>query len=321
MYRRGYYRRIDTYDIMVKGQASNTANLLDFINKNPPKIHSQLRSIIKRHKKVIDSDLVLRDKIVELIDQETKKVLKLLRWQNGSDCITRIIKHYSDYITDDIRQQIIALTITPMKNYYTPAKRKLVELVSGWIDSDKAVEIFKLHHRVINKSTMDVLLTKIPEDKRDTKIQKILKEPAKIIETVVSEDLNDLEKRKKIIRILAKYKTLMRKIPFTVQITTNDLAQLAPKTRFKLLKNAIDNLYRCSDDCNSKWFKIYMSRQKVIIKALSDQDINTLLFSVSLVNNEEVKKWVDQYKEFRDNVLKKVKSAEDDIALLKQWAS
>jgi hypothetical protein len=138
-----------------------------------------------------------------------------------------------------------------------------------------------------------------------------------ILNKYTQDDLNNLEKRKELIKILAKNPRYMNELPFDITITLNDLKELPPMMRFGFLEFLYSSIipdiaykYRrkvtTPDELLWQLQKSNAVRQEwrskgISIEPISAEDVKSLLFSASFRQNDYVSQWFDNFKNVKGN--------------------
>ena len=222
-----------------------------------------------------------------------------------------IIKYCSQYIDEDAKDKIIDIAINYNKNFYSTAKKELACIVTGYVkyNDPRTLSILREFCRVITINDFDRLINKIQYGLENQGVKEILSktklfEYLKYDEETVNNSYNE---KVKLVKAIAKTPTLIKRLPFILNIKLRHLKEIAPAMRFKFIQYAFKyefqhtrngRLYGKSLEYCIAQVKRRLKENKLVIEEISVKDMKELLFSICLQKNDEFVKWINDYEAY-----------------------
>lgn len=224
-----------------------------------------------------------------------------------------VIEKCSPYLLTGTKSAVVDLVLSNYNIFNSNVKNRLIRNCCRLIPSNdvRGVLLFKRFYRSMDKENFNELMKKVPGGVNNPEVEKIVKKSKFFSYLKYDEnyDLSDLEKRKALIKDLAKSPTLCKKIPFEVTVTKKDLKELPSVTRLDF----IEYLYKYKVHYSKYW--TYMGRnalmtrielaekdRNVKVDILSMEDMKDVLFSLMIHKNNRVNRWLDGYKEYLERI-------------------
>jgi hypothetical protein len=249
--------------------------------------------------------------IVRLLNNNisTKKTDYFKRQVVHNDEYPRLIKYYSEYIDINTKSNIVDLILKYNRNFSYSARKLLLLFVINNIHANdsRAIDVLNEFYRTLSRVQFEQLMGKIPGGANNKKVKNILSktklyEYLKFDEETVN---NNFNKKIELTKVIAKTPTIIKRIPFAVKINIECIKHVPPATRFKFLKFAFRHeIYSAQDG----WFsnqilkdrinfcKKRANEHRLIIDPISLEEMKELLFSICLHKNDELTKWLIEYK-------------------------
>lgn len=249
--------------------------------------------------------------IVRLLENNisTKRIDYFKRQAVHNDEYPKLINRYSSNINADARSNIVDLIIRYNRNFSYSARKLLLAFAINniCIDDLRAVEIFNEFYRTLSQVQFEQLMDKISDGVNNKKVRNILSktklyEYLKFDEETVN---NNFNKKIELTKVIAKTPTIIKRIPFDVKINIECIKHIPPATRFKFLKFAFrhetDNArygwyYNQALKSRIDYYKKRVNEHRLIIDPIGLEEMKELLFPVCLRKNDELTKWLTEYK-------------------------
>ena len=230
----------------------------------------------------------------------------------GSDVLhnyvfPNFILENESYINQETKDQIIEQILKYNKNFYSKEKKVLVEMIIRFSEDNNQnlVGALREFHRILSAQRFDELIQKIPQGLDNPDVKNILSKTRLYDYLKYSEEsIKDEKEKIKLTKAIAKTPTLIKRLPFKVNIEFDHLKEIAPATRFRFMQFAFK---RELDQSRYGWSfgealktKISYSKNKnkeqnLIMPSINLEQMKELLFSVCLKKNAEFVRWIKLY--------------------------
>lgn len=223
----------------------------------------------------------------------------LLFIDQAKDCL--LTKH---------KEGLLTSFLANWKNFNPVGKKKMAGLAREFVPSQdpRAIDILRIFLRNLKTEDITGLLEKIPQGFNNQEVQKIIKHTKTLEYLTFNEQAfnNDLEERKRMVKAIGKTPSLVKRLPFKVTLTLEDLNNIAPAMRFDFVQYALQYEIRYVKWgytgnnllARAKYWKERNHTQNLVMPLLTFEQMKELLFSVCLKKHAEFSTWMELYNKY-----------------------
>ena len=225
------------------------------------------------------------------------------------------LKAVSKYLNQTEKNRIIDSLLENNECFYSYSRKNLADVLIEFTEykDNRAFSILNIFLRTIETKTLDKILAKIDNGIENPDVKKILTKTKKFSHTKYNQiDVKTKpEVRRALIKEIANTTSIVKKLPFEVEVSLEDIKELPPAARLSFLQKAykpeiyLAGLMSRSSYYHSRYssnIKNSMLEQRLAAKMdllkmpkIEKKDLEDLLFSVALQKNEEMTKFVKEY--------------------------
>lgn len=288
---------------------------IGFIKLVPPANSSQIRTI-KEHIKDFNNNDEVNEAISFVVSKRIESLLNRRGKQYGAlgKELPDLMKEHNDIILDKTKRKLIKkVSVDKLDNFYAYSKKEIVNLTSDWIEKEEdAVEIIQTHHRILESTTFNNLLSKIADGVKHENLKKLRESsPTFLAKELMALDLNNPDERHRFINSIARSTSLTKYVDTSnLVLTLEDLKKLPSMRRFNFLcylyQPLLGRLYRngrFAGFITAARVKEKLKKGKITrlpIQSFPRDDLKDLLFTVAVHKNELASAWWKRYEEFFD---------------------
>lgn len=225
---------------------------------------------------------------------------------------TNLIYKSLAHLTADAKLQLVDLFLENHTNFTSLAKKELGALSNLFTNSGDAQipDVLRTFYRNLKPHDFEALVEKLP-DKYDNPTVKDVLSKTKLFEYLKynSESIKDPKVKSELVKAIARTPTLTKRIGYRVEVTKENIKAIAPAMRFKFLQFAYKTEiffsgygYLFGETLKSRVAHEKKRRKTdcLVMPAIPPEEIEEILFSVSLQKHADFLKWTKQYRRFYD---------------------
>lgn len=221
-----------------------------------------------------------------------------------------MLAHAQAYLTEEAKSELVNIFVTNCKNFNPSAKKIMAGLATTFVKQEdaKALEVLSAFLRNLTAEGVGTLLKKIPNGLENPDVEKILKKTKMLgYLTFNEQDFNNNPKeRERMVKAIGKTPTLIKRLPFEMKLTLDDLNNIAPAMRFDFVQFAFKYEHKyirwgyTGTNLISRvsWWKQKDKSDKLVMPMLTVEQMKELLFSVCLKKNTEFAAWMEFYSKY-----------------------
>jgi hypothetical protein len=240
-----------------------------------------------------------------------------LRYGQGNG-IPFSLKALELYMTQEEKNLMVDKLIEARNCFYNYGKKNVADVLADFVEpkTDRVFQVLREFLRLLETETLNKLLSKIDQGADNPEAQKILSKTKKF--SFINYDQNDIktkpEVRRKLIKEIANTTTIAKRLPFILDVSLDDIKAIPPASRLSFLQFAYSpEIYVAKMMSRSTyWFgkfnknltstifeqRSFMKMENLVVPKLNKEDIEDLLFSVSMAKTDETTKWIEEYSKY-----------------------
>jgi len=211
-----------------------------------------------------------------------------------------LIIRSKNYLDQNIKSKITKQILKYNNNFHSKCRKTLSNIAVNFVENGDPLTtcVFEKFYRIMNYIDFNILIEKTPQKMENLCIKKTLSKTRMYDYLKFSKESVDSNEKEKIklVKALAKTPTLIKKIPFDVNIELKHLKEIAPAMRFKFIQFAFKR-----ELIVSKWQWTYNrlpKQENLIMPKINLEEMKELLFAVCLNKNEEFTRWIKNYESY-----------------------
>lgn len=309
------YTYLSTIKNLKKNPKAFEAFLLD-LSSNPPANPQQILYLTRYMPPALRQNPTIEANMVKYVKINIDKILKTkYKWGAAGKPVGKMLKEFGDAFNRTERRKIMSKILPKMSQFYAYAKREVLETLVDWVeDEDTAIQIITKHHRLLSPAQAETVMKNVSKGWDNELVKKAFAQSLMTLTKKFKDaDLKDKGVRKDFVNAIAQRPSLIRKVNKRIRLTLDDLNSLPPARRFTFLRELYRPIFR-SYNLNTllgivRAFENAPNTKLVSIEPVPAEEMETLLFSLSIRKNDEVAKWFEKYKKFlinRDKMKKQI---------------
>lgn len=296
------------YDSILKKLRKDENTFNGFVKLVAPINVAQVKSVERHSKGFVSTNVqsITEEMVLQQIDEILNK--KRPYGQHGKK-LPRLVKKYGVLLPDGARAKLLNMITTPMNNFYTYAKKELIEQLVPWIESeDQAIKVINEHHGLLKVNTLEALLSKVANGIEHEALALFRDRSLPFIARQIQAlDLNVAENKYRAVNAVAKAPRLLQYLNITLHITLDDFKQLPPARRFDFIQYCYGPLLGRFNEYSKNWWprnitkdhitkaKTHKLYSQIKVDKISRDDMKHLLFAISVRKYEEMAAWYERY--------------------------
>ena len=253
-----------------------------------------------------EADNIVNSGIIKFT-KNIKAKSKHTNYKHGKK-IPEIIYSCIPFMTDNTKSIVLSEIIEKRNNFYPYSRKLLITVAVKLANSDKELlEILSAFYKVMDGKDFYKIAEKITDGPNNSHVQKILEKTNKfnVCNYTKSEIESNDKKRIELLKHIIRTPSSAKNLNFTVTFTAKDFKKVAPMMRFKFLQWCFKYKFGWYLTCYYAFPTTYKERvskaekntglDKIIIN-MNEKELYEILFSVGLKKNNEVIKFVNNYK-------------------------
>lgn len=228
------------------------------------------------------------------------------------------MKALEPYFTQEEKNAVIDKLIEGRNCFYNYGKKNVADVLADFVEpkTDRVFQVLREFLRLLETETLNKLLFKIDQGADNPEAQKILSKTKKF--SFINYDQNDIktkpEVRRKLIKEIAHTTTIAKRLPFILDVSLDDIKAIPPASRLSFLQFAYspETYVAKMMSRSTYWFSKFnknltstvveqrseMKMENLVVPKLNKEDVEDLLFSVSMAKTDETTKWIEEYSKY-----------------------